>query len=335
MSENGPQPAPSRARRPTALDVARAAGLSQTTVSFVLNNSPHHKIPEATRKRVLEAAAQLGYTPSAAARALARGRSSVVLCLLRNIPMGPDLGRFLDEVSGHLEAADLTFVWHPRARSRRPLADVWRNVTPAVVITFEPLAAGEAEHLLACGALLIEGSAEGDPLYYGSAGIHLGGLQAEYLADRGYRQLGYAYPTDVRLQPVADGRLRGVRETAAERGLPEPMRGDVDYEREDGSVEAVRAWREAGVEAVCAYNDEYALAVQAGARALGHGPMPVIGVDDLPAARFGDPPLTTIRRDWSVVGDRAAAVIVAMLEGREPPPVSGAFGDYIVPRRSA
>ena len=42
-------------KRATAADVAREAGVSRTTVSYVLNNTPHQQIPDATRRRVLEA----------------------------------------------------------------------------------------------------------------------------------------------------------------------------------------------------------------------------------------------------------------------------------------
>ncbi|MBC7223527.1 MAG: LacI family DNA-binding transcriptional regulator, partial [Anaerolineae bacterium] len=59
-------------KKVTSEDVAREAGVSRTTVSFVLNNTPNTNISEETRQRVLEAARNLGYRPDAAARALAR-----------------------------------------------------------------------------------------------------------------------------------------------------------------------------------------------------------------------------------------------------------------------
>ena len=64
---NADRPAGERPRRPTGADVARRAGLSRATVSYVLNDTPHQAIPESTRQRVRDSAAELGYTPSAAA----------------------------------------------------------------------------------------------------------------------------------------------------------------------------------------------------------------------------------------------------------------------------
>ena len=64
-----------RGRAVTMADVARQAGVSRTAVSFVLNENNDVAIPPATRSRIVEAAAQLGYRPHAAAQALARQRS--------------------------------------------------------------------------------------------------------------------------------------------------------------------------------------------------------------------------------------------------------------------
>ena len=77
-------------------EIALRTGLSRATVSYVLNDTPHQKIPEETRQRVLAAAASLGYAPSAAARALRSGRSELVLCLLPDWPMGPEVGALLE-----------------------------------------------------------------------------------------------------------------------------------------------------------------------------------------------------------------------------------------------
>src|ERR1051325_11439462 len=62
------------AHRVRMIDVAKAAGVSQTTASFVLNNLDV-SIPVETRERVLQAAREMGYRPHAGARALATGRT--------------------------------------------------------------------------------------------------------------------------------------------------------------------------------------------------------------------------------------------------------------------
>lgn len=64
-----------RTRAVTMADVARAAGVSRTTVSFVLNGREQTTIAPATKARILDAASSLGYRPNAAARALASSRS--------------------------------------------------------------------------------------------------------------------------------------------------------------------------------------------------------------------------------------------------------------------
>ena len=69
-------------RPPTSADVARAAGVSRSTVSLVLNDTPGARFPEATRARVLAAAADLGYVVNRAAADLRRGASRTVIAVL-------------------------------------------------------------------------------------------------------------------------------------------------------------------------------------------------------------------------------------------------------------
>lgn len=65
-------------KRISSSDVARRAGVSRTTVSYVMNGRTGAGIPPSTRDRVLEAAAELHYRPSAAARTLRSGRTNIV-----------------------------------------------------------------------------------------------------------------------------------------------------------------------------------------------------------------------------------------------------------------
>ena len=73
-------------RRITASDVAKRAGVSQTTVSFVLNNVPGMRISEDTRRRVLEAAKKLDYHPDASARRLVTGKTHILAYVERQTP---------------------------------------------------------------------------------------------------------------------------------------------------------------------------------------------------------------------------------------------------------
>ena len=73
-------------RKITSKQVAQLAGVSQSTVSFVLNATPGMNISEETRQRVLRACKELNYVPHVAARTLARGHSNnLALVLVRQI----------------------------------------------------------------------------------------------------------------------------------------------------------------------------------------------------------------------------------------------------------
>ena len=72
----------SKPKKITSKQVAERAGVSQTTVSFVLNSVENSNISDETRQRVLDAVRELNYVPDAMARALARGRSNNIALIL-------------------------------------------------------------------------------------------------------------------------------------------------------------------------------------------------------------------------------------------------------------
>lgn len=312
-------------RRVTSADVAREAGVSRTTVSYVLNNTAHQKIPKETRQRVLEAASRLAYAPSAAARALRTGRTDTVLCLLPDWPISPTIGALLEHLSAALAADGLMLVVHPRSRETRPISDVWKAITPAAVVAFEDFARDEAAAMRAAGieviVTLLGRSGRGRD--FGTRQQRGGALQVEHLAAAGHHRLGYAFPDDERVHTFARPRLEGVRQACADLGLDEPMVLTVPLDPTP-AAEAVRAWRAAdpAVTGVCCFNDNTALAVLAGMRLLGlRAPhdLAVVGVDDIPAARLADPPLTTVTTEMQALATHIAATITAALSG-EPRP---------------
>lgn len=316
-----------RVRRPTSADVARAAGVSRATVSYVLNDTPHQKIPDATRRRVFDAAAALGYTPSAAARALRSGRSDIVLMLVPDWPLGDNASRFTDELSAKLAAAGLTLVSHPIAHRVRPVAELWKTITPACVIDFGALGEADVAAIRAAGialTVIMLGPDTPRGREPATQQQRQGSMQVAYLAAAGHRSLGYAWPADERLSPFATPRLDGARFRCAELGLPDPEVRTVPLDAAAAAA-AVTAWRASGVTAVCAYNDEVAIAVLAGLRRCGlsaPADLAVIGVDDIPVAAMVDPPLTTIVNDAPAAARHLTARIVAGLDGDpgpEPP----------------
>ncbi|MFI7602096.1 LacI family DNA-binding transcriptional regulator [Actinoplanes sp. NPDC049681] len=320
-------------RRVTSADVARLAGVSRATVSYVLNNTPHQTISASTRARVLDAAAGLGYAPSAAARTLRTGRSDVVLCLLPDWPIGHEVGALLAHLSAGLDQAGLTFLAHPG--TRRPAGHLWRSINPAAVLAFRRFSAEETESMRAAGVAPVvaplsrPGTPEGPQQ-------RIGDLQAAHLAAAGHSRIGYAYPDDDRVRGFAEPRLEGVRARCAERGLAPPQVQTVPLEAE-AAAGAVREWCAAGVTAVCAYNDEVAMAVLAGARRSTDEPssLAVIGVDDIPAARLAEPALTTVTTDRATVAAHLVAAVLAAVHGEPDPVLDLADAIRVVVRASA
>ncbi|MDP9817455.1 LacI family DNA-binding transcriptional regulator [Spirilliplanes yamanashiensis] len=324
----------------TSADVARQAGLSRATVSYVLNNTPHQSIPEETRQRVLTAAAQLGYSPSAAARALRSGRSDVVLCLLPDWPVGPEVGALLTNLSTALAARGLTFVIHPVIPGDRPVAEIWKAITPAAVLAFEELSDSDVAAMRGAGVasvVALLGSSRRQRRELEVSQQRVGRMQAEHLAATGHTRLGYAYPDDARLRHFAEPRLEGVRTACAELGLDAPLVQVVPLDAPDAAA-AVRRWRDNRIGGVCAYNDEVALALLAGLREHGlaaPADLAVIGVDDIPVARLADPPLTTVTTDQNAVAAHLAATVVAVVAGEPQPRPPGSDIVTVTRRGSA
>lgn len=291
-----------RTGRVTATEVARHSGVSQATVSYVLNDSPRQKISEETRERVLRSVKELGYTPYEPARALRSGQSSIVLFVTPDYPVGHVIGEMFDLLLDLLGRQGRTLLTH-RLTPGIPVIDVVRALSPLAVISMGPLDPEVRAAVERSGAQVevigfSEPTGSGDPDV-----VHpqerVGRLQAEHLLERGHRLLGYALPDDDRTEMFSAPRLSAVREVCAENGLPEPAIGVVpnDIGR---AVAAVRAWHDAGVTAVCAYTDDVAIAVLGAATAAGiavPAQLAVIGVDDVPLAAVSVPPLTTVHLD--------------------------------------
>lgn len=301
-------------RRVTSIDVAKEAGVSQTTVSYVLNNVPHQTIPEETRQRIHAAVDKLGYTPSAAARTLRLGRSNIVLLLIANMPLGATAIELIEHLTADLERHDLSVI--TRIESGRSLASLGKSLAPSAVVAFAPLAEEQRAGIRDTGAYVIDvwGDNDDGPNVMARGQFRIGRMQADYLASKGHIRLGYAAAADPRLSPFLDPRLDGVRRSCSEHSLPPVSVRQVALDT-SAAAHAARAWQDEGISAVCAFNDEVAVALLAGIRAAGlsaPADLAVVGVDDIPMAQFAEPPLTTINQHMDAI---AAELADAVLDG--------------------
>src|SRR5690242_15156005 len=108
MPSPSPDPSDGPRRRPTIADVARRAGVSSAAVSFAVNDRPG--VSPETRERILRAARELGWRPSASARALTEARTRAIgLVLARDaaqLEVDAFFVRFLSGIERALSAAD-------------------------------------------------------------------------------------------------------------------------------------------------------------------------------------------------------------------------------------
>jgi len=89
------QPPPSKRKKPSMYDVGRAAGVSQTTVSLVVNDAPNANIPQVTRDRIWAAVHELGWRPNALARGLSQRRSQTIGLISDEIATSPHGGKII------------------------------------------------------------------------------------------------------------------------------------------------------------------------------------------------------------------------------------------------
>lgn len=330
---------PAIRRRATARDVAHAAGVSQTTVSYVLNGTPGQQIPEQTRQRVHDAVRALAYTPSSAARALRRGRDDTVLLVVPDWPLEHVLAALLDELTTELAHHDLALLTR-RQKEGAPLIAMSRNIAPAAVIAFgeiddEDRAALQESGTYVASALLTGDTPSGRGVVVPQE--HVGEFQVQHLAARGHTRIGYAAVRDPRQEPFVRLRVLGARQAAAALGIEEPDVIDIGSSP-DSRTSAVQRWRDAGVTAVAAYNDVVAAALLASMRTLqltAPQDLALIGVDDEPLSRFLEPPLTTVRQNEQVIARHVARVVVAGIAGQPAPHLSSTDAIDVIERDSA
>ncbi|MER6348687.1 LacI family DNA-binding transcriptional regulator [Streptomyces sp. NPDC001595] len=322
-------PAPAQPSVPTSADVARLAGVSRATVSYVLNNTSAVRISEPTRRRVHEAAKELGYVPHAAARSLRAGHSRMVLMPAPTIPVGPLYSRFINELQWALGRLDYTVVQYGSLGLQGDeAARAWAELRPVAVLVpgleLSPqgvalLKRSGARAVVTLGPQPVEG-AHALLMDHATVGREAGA----HLYARGRRRIGVVVPEEPGLEVFSRPRLDGVRQSL--RGTDARLTElPLAYDEEAAARLAAR-WRDLGLDGVFAYNDEYAMLLMRALKDEGVA-LPedtaLIGADDLMVGRLLRPRLSTVHielpsgRDLAELVDRAVRDPAAPLERHE------------------
>ncbi|MFH9738859.1 LacI family DNA-binding transcriptional regulator [Streptomyces roseolus] len=321
MSQSIEQPADGAPGRtpartvPTSADVARLAGVSRATVSYVLNNTSAVRISEPTRERVREAARELGYVPHAAARTLRAGHSRMVLLPSAHVPVGPLYSRFFHDLQWALRRLDYTVVQYGSVGlAPEDAARAWAELRPAAVVSVGEVEVtpGAVEILRRSGvkAVITVGTRP-------TEGAHslvldqprVGEAAAEHLLATGRRRIGVVVPEETGLGMFSGPRLDGARRAAKAAGagvVPLPL-----AYTEESAAALVARWPELALDGVFAYNDEYAMLLMRALQDAGVAvpeQTAVVGADDLLLGRLLRPRLSTVRIDLLQGGELAELV---------------------------
>ncbi|WP_312870389.1 LacI family DNA-binding transcriptional regulator [Streptomyces himalayensis] len=329
---------------PTSADVARLAGVSRATVSYVLNNTSSVRISEPTRRRVHEAARELGYVPHAAARSLRAGHTRMVLLPAPEVAVGPLYSGLFHELHWALSRLDYTVVQFGSAgQSGDQAARAWAELRPAAVLMFSTFSARlgplGVDVLKRSGVRAVITLAQ-EP----TEGAHavlmdqrtVGRCAGEHLLARGRRRIGVVVPEEPGLEAYSLPRLEGVRRAAQGTGA-EITELPLAYDEASAARLAGR-WRRLDLDGVFAYNDEYAMLLMRALQDEGIGvpdDTAVMGADDLMLGRLLRPRLSTVRIELPSGRELAEIVDRAVRDPGAPPEVHKVLDVTAVPRESA
>jgi LacI family transcriptional regulator len=311
----------------TIKHVAKEAGVSVATVSRVMNKSA--LVAEGTRQVVLEVAARLGYTPHGAARSLITNRTSTVGVLL------PDLyGEFFSEVIRGIDQTARREGYHVIVSSSHSdqqdlesaLRSMWGRVDGLILMIPDIRVAGIASQL-PDGFPVVLMNCAGDT--NGHDAISIANYEGAYsmvqhLIGKGHRRIAIIKGADKNYD--ANERLRGYRAALRDAALPGEPELEVagDFSEASGYDAASGLARlDPRPTAIFAFNDAMAVGALSAireARLRVPEDIAVAGFDDIPMARYVEPPLSSVHVDISALGARAATLLLGAIQhpnGRE------------------
>lgn len=306
--------------RVTIRDVAALAGVSHQTVSRVINDSG--LVHPATRSRVEAAIDQLGFSPNAIARFMARGRTGALACFAPNL---------LDYTfASIIEAAQIEARQHgffllsasapDAAAFAELLAQLIDGQQAEGLMIINPYA-DERHTLIPTDLPVVFAGAR--PRAGGASSVALDDVEAarlatQHLLDLGHRAIGMI--TGPMTEDCSQDRREGFEQTLRAAGLTPDSDWIVEGDWLAPSGYGAFGRLMAGVHrpsAIFVQNDQMAIGLLRAARDAGLAlptQLSVVGVDDIPLVAYVEPPLTTVRQDFAAIGRQAARCLIQALE---------------------
>jgi len=308
----------------TIYDVARVAGVSHQTVSRLLKG--YEGIRPETRQRVIDALAQLDYRPNQAARSLRTNRSNRIGALAHEMSETGPARIMQGAVSGARDAGYMLDIVSMDGDDERSIADALNLLSQQQIAGVFATAQNEKVQAALEGFPLsvpifidvrMESEFEGSPATVAEAS---GAIAAQHLVDLGHRN--FAYLSGPIAWYSSRDRLSGFRSAAEVAGGVVTSLLEGDWSPESGYAAGLAFAADQGVTAIVAANDEMAIGLM---RALADRgirvpeEVSVIGFDDIPAARYLSPALSTVRIDFESEGRFAIRWLISEIEGIAPP----------------
>ncbi|MFE0207819.1 LacI family DNA-binding transcriptional regulator [Streptomyces sp. NPDC058985] len=314
--------------RPRIKDVARHAGVSEKTVSNVINDYTH--VSDRTRRVVRDSIEQLGYRVNLAGRHLRKGRTGIIALVVPelDIPYFAELAR---HVIREAEERSLTVLIHQsgadRAHELAALAGFGSTFVDGIILSPLALTADDLRDrsgfppTVLLGELLEEGAdhvAIDNESAAREATRHLIGL--------GRRTVLAVGGVDAPGLGTAEARTRGYRAALAEAGIAyDPsLVIPVDSFRMPAGARAVSRLLHDGIrpDALLCLNDQLALGALRALHEHGvdvPGEVAVIGFDDVEGGRFSVPTLSTVAPDKAAVAKVAVELLQRRIEDATGP----------------
>lgn len=331
-------------RRPTIIDVAQAAGVSKSTVSLVLQDSP--LVKEETRSIVREAMGSIGYVYNRAAANL-RSANVGLIGLVINDLRNPFFTEFATSAQmAFSERGYATVIANtdenPSLQAQVVGSMIEHGVSAIVIsptygseeFTFGPLVRAGIPAI----QVLRQADARTDLFPFSSLAYPDGGREAaRHLIETGAKRIAFIGGQEER--PITRERLSGYLEVMAEAGL-EPLTLHGRATRAFGNESArLLSKQYPQVDAAICFNDLVALGMMSGFASMGRQigtDFRLVGFDDIEECSQVWPQLSSVRCDIATFGRNSAQIILDWLEhGEQPQPEARASVSLVVRASSA